>query len=109
MHEDWSIKAKSSCACPNCKILNAFLADTTNKKKVWPLAEHGRGHIKSQLNGLRIPVKDSIEKTGSPYKLILTKTAVLYNTAKKRYEEIGKAIDRLAQVQIDSPHLCVEA
>ena len=107
--DDWSIKAKSSCTCPNCKVLNAFLADTVNKKKVWPLAEDGRGHIKSQLNGLRIPVKDSIEKTGRPYKLILTKTAALYNTAKKRYQEVGKAIDKLTQVQIDSPHICVEA
>ena len=96
------------CLEVDSKILNVFLADKVSKKKIWPLSGEKRHHIKAELDKLRIPVNDKVEETGRPYKLILTKTPALYDTAKNRYEEIGKVIDRLAQVRIDYPYLCVE-
>jgi len=89
---DWSIKAKSQCSCSNCTLLNQFLNQSDAIQKTWPLPESSRAHIERELRELRLHVDCKEERTGRPYKLILTKTEKLYTAAENRYKEIEKAL-----------------
>lgn len=93
--DDWAINKKSQCSCGNCMLLTIFLNTSDEQQKTWPLVEHERAHIESEIANLFIPISTKIEKTGRPYKLILTKTSALYNEAEKRYLAIKKAILQL--------------
>lgn len=93
--DDWSIKKKSKCSCANCKLLTNFLNAPDEQQKTWPMVEHARAHIESEIVILGIPVDSRIEKTSRPYKLILTKTSALYSEAEKRYLALEKAILQL--------------
>ena len=54
-----------------------------------------RFHIESEVKALDIPVSCRTEHTGRPYKLILTKTAGLYDEAEQRYRAINRAMTQL--------------
>lgn len=93
--EDWSIKEKSKCSCGECKVLNHFLNQNDEQQKIWPLTQDMRFHIESEVKALDIPVSCRTEHTGRPYKLILTKTAGLYDEAEQRYRAINRAMTQL--------------
>jgi len=89
---DWSIKVESQCNCSNCTLLNQFLNQSDVIQKIWPLTESSRAHIARELMKLSIPVDCKEERTGRPYKLILTKTEELYTAAENRYKAIERAL-----------------
>lgn len=99
--DDWSIKGNLSCACEDCIVLKRFLQSSTEKEKIWPLAEARRSHIHQKIDGLGIPVTHQTERKGSPYRLILTKTDKLYQQAKLRFEKIEKELCKLTKM-VDS-------
>lgn len=86
--DDWSINEKWSCNCHDCMILSDFLQSKTENKKIWPLAKDRRMHIHRAIDGLAIPVTHETEHTGSPHKLILTKTDKLFAQAKQRFDKV---------------------
>jgi len=86
--DDWSIKEKAPCTCQDCLILYDFLRSSTEKTKIWPLAEARRDHIQQKMSGLGVPVTHQTERKGSPYRLVLAKTDKLYQQAKHRFERI---------------------
>lgn len=96
--DDWSIHEVSSHSCSECKILNQFLMQPNEKEKIWPLSENSRSHIEAQVSSLDIPVKSRTERTGRPYKLILTKSDKLYADARDRYEAIQQAKVKLNEI-----------
>ena len=99
--DDWNINVKSSrCTCANCKLLIHFLNAPGEQQKIWPLVEHSRDHIESEVSILGIPVTCRVEKTSRPYKLILTKTSALYGEAEKRYVSLEKAISQLNKLDM---------
>jgi len=83
---DWSIPVALTCACEYCKDLEAFLHASTETRKVWPVAAKVRDHLQRVISGFMLPVNLSIEKTGSPHKLIITKTDKVYQEAKRRFK-----------------------
>lgn len=86
--DDWTIKAKLSCTCQNCKIVTYFLRASDERTRVWPLVEAGRKHVMQALNGLELPVDLSVEAKGSPYKLIMTKNDSLHTNAQKKLDQL---------------------
>ena len=96
--DDWSIHDVSGHSCAECKILNQFLVQVNEKEKIWPLSENSRSHIESQISSLDIPVNSRTEKTGRPYKLILTKNDKLYANAIGRYEAMQQAKVKLDEI-----------
>ncbi len=93
--DDWSIKAVSNCTCADCKTLNTFLQSATSKNVVWPLAKDRRSHIHGKITDLCISVTHETQHTGSPHKLILTKTPALHEAAHYRFGEVAESLERL--------------
>ena len=87
-HDDWSINDKLRCQCEYCNVAQDFLSSHTESKKVWPIAMGYRDHIINSFFGYGLPVNFSVEKTGSPHKLVMVKTDELYHTAKERFDKI---------------------
>ena len=96
--DDWSIKENVSCKCEDCNVLSEFLQSDTEKNMRWPMGKDRRAHIHRAIDGLGIPVTHQTEHTGSPHKLILIKTDKLYSQAKQRFDNVEKALCRLAKV-----------
>jgi hypothetical protein len=99
--DDWSIITKLSCKCEHCKIATRFLGAKHEITKIWPIVTNIRNHIADVFYNSGLPVELSVQKKGSPYKLILTKTPALHRDAKKKHEELDvyrEKLDALAVV-----------
>ena len=89
---NWSIHTYQFCNCGDCKTLALFLENAEQQKYVWPLAKQRRRHIHDIIEKMGISVTHSTQRSGSPHKLILTKTTALFKNAEKRYKAIAKEI-----------------
>ncbi len=95
--DDWAMPEKSHCTCEDCNFLNDFLQSSTSKTIVWPMAKNGRAHIHNVIDGLGIAVTHQTQRTGSPHKLILTKTNKLHLDSKIQFQKVNKAFLYLSQ------------
>ncbi|MBA2653780.1 MAG: hypothetical protein H0U71_01780 [Gammaproteobacteria bacterium] len=93
--DDWSIKEKLPCNCQDCAVLTEFLYSSDQRNKIWPLNQDRRAHIHGIIDDLGIAVTHQTERTGSPHKLILTKTDKLHHQAKRRFERIKRELSSL--------------
>ena len=75
-----------TCNCQYCAQLNAFLADLTNEVGRIPAREDMRQHLIGIINRHQCDVKYALERKGSPYSLVLTKTSGSFERAVKRFE-----------------------
>lgn len=96
--DDCSIQTTLPCKCEYCKIATDFLNSPTEKIKIWPIVTDTRNHIMSEFNDLGLPVDISVEKKGSPYKLILKKGDTLYEAAKERFDLLNLYLRKLKTV-----------
>ncbi|MCC8399136.1 MAG: 2OG-Fe(II) oxygenase [Rickettsia endosymbiont of Platyusa sonomae] len=87
-NDDWSIDAKLPCKCEHCVIATNFLHCKTEITKIWPILAAIRDHIMAMFKDLDLPVNLSVERKGSPHKLIMVKTEILHQNAKKRFDEL---------------------
>jgi hypothetical protein len=76
--DDWSIEPPIGCSCALCKELASFLRDKDRTRHAWRLAKERRGHVHDVLDGNRLPVTHTTIRQGSPYTLVLTKQAALF-------------------------------
>lgn len=93
--DDWSISTQLRCQCEYCKIAMAFLRSKTEIKKVWPIVAAVRDHIIDAFRGFDLPVDLSVEKKGSPYKLVMVKNQRLHEEAKAKCEKLSRYCQRL--------------
>jgi hypothetical protein len=75
---DWSMALPAGCDCAICRRLGAFLADPAQPRLEWPLAKPGRQHVHLRIDGHELPVRHETRRAGSPYTLVLEKTASLF-------------------------------
>ena len=95
---NWSINDKLTCTCEDCKILTKFLQSDITQTLRWPMGKDRRSHIHRTIDGLGIPVTHQTEHTGSPHKLILTKTDKLYQNVLSRFRQINEALSWLEEL-----------
>ena len=90
---DWSIVElhRPEC-CKDCTHLAAFLTDPVQRKLVWPLAQTRRQHIHQRIDDAELPVTHETIREGSPYKLVLTKTADLVSRDAERRTNVRAAL-----------------
>jgi hypothetical protein len=96
--DDWAIAQTVRCGCADCKTLNAYLQSSTEREKVWPLAEARRGHIHQGIDGLGVPVTHQTRREGRPYRLVLRKTDDLFKREAVRRERVMRALGKLSDV-----------
>ncbi len=82
---DWTRPAEFKCNCRHCGQLRAFLVDPTNAVGRIAAAESSRGHLIDTIEQNRCDVKHALERKGSPYSLVLTKTNQTFDRALKQY------------------------
>jgi hypothetical protein len=75
---DWSIAAPEGCRCDLCITLADFLSASDRRQLEWPLAKEKRRHIHSMIDSHELPVRHETRRTGSPYRLVLTKLSELF-------------------------------
>lgn len=76
--DDWTIKAPTGCDCALCQTLASFLRDRDRTRHAWPLAKERRSHVHGVIDGNRLPVTHTTTRQGSPFTLVLTKQAALF-------------------------------
>lgn len=83
--DDWSItELEAGGCCDDCARLAGFLTDPATRQLTWPLTKPRRQHIHHRIDEAELPVTHQTKRQGSPHKLILTKTAELFNRDAKR-------------------------
>jgi hypothetical protein len=84
-NDDWSIAAPTRCRCALCETLAGFLTARDRQELEWPLAKERRRHIHGVLDTFALPVTHQTRRSGSPFRLVLTKTRALFEQdARKR-------------------------
>ena len=92
---DWSRPADVACKCQCCTQLNAFLADSVNEVGRIPAREDMRQHLIGMIDRHQCDVKHALERKGSPFSLVLTKTSGSFERAVKRFESNRKLLSAL--------------
>lgn len=93
--DDWSIVSQLRCACEHCRVVKQFLKSETEVQKVWPIVMEVRKHVMDILNDMALPVELSVEKKGSPHKLVMVKTPSLHIKAQQRFEALNRCLTEL--------------
>jgi hypothetical protein len=92
---DWARPADVNCKCQYCIQLNAFLAAPTKETGRIPAREDMRRHLIDMIDRYRCDIKHVLERTGSPFSLMLTKTSGSFERAVKRFEANRKLLSAL--------------
>jgi len=92
---DWARPADLACECQYCAQLKAFLADPANEVGRIPAREDMRQHLIDIIDRQQCDVKHSLEREGSPYSLVLTKTSGSFERAVKRFEANRRLLNAL--------------
>lgn len=83
---DWARPAAVACTCQYCARLNAFLAGPASGVGRIPAREDVRQHLIRTIDQYGCDVKFALERKGSPYSLVLTKTTGSFERAPRRFE-----------------------
>jgi hypothetical protein len=97
---DWARPADVACTCQYCAQLKAFLADPAAEIGRIPAREDMRQHLIGMIGQHSCDVKHALERKGSPYSLVLTKTTGSFERATKWFEadrRLLKILDEVSQ------------
>ncbi len=83
---DWARPADVACTCQFCAKLKTFLADPATEVGRIPAREDVRQHLIGTIARHQCDVKHVLERKGSPYSLVLTKTRGSFERAVARFE-----------------------
>jgi hypothetical protein len=100
---DWTRPAEVACSCQYCAQLKAFLADPENAVGRIAAREDVRQHLISMIGHHQCDVKHALERKGSPYALVLTKTTGSYERAVKRYAADRRLLKTLLSIRAQEP------
>lgn len=95
---DWARPADVACTCQYCAQLKAFLADPANEVGRIPAREDFRRHLIGSIDRHRCDVKHALERKGSPYALLLTKTTGSFERAVRRFETDRRLLSALPPI-----------
>jgi hypothetical protein len=95
---DWARPAEVACTCRFCAQLNAFLTDPANEVGRIPAREDRRHHLIGMIGQHQCDVNHALERKGSPYSLVLTKTTGSFDRATRRFEADRRLLKILEEV-----------
>jgi hypothetical protein len=92
---DWARPADVDCKCQYCAQLKAFLADPANEITRIPAREDMRRQLINIIESHQYDVKHTLERKGSPYSLVLTKTSGSFERSVQRFETNRRLLSNL--------------
>ena len=95
---DWARAATVDCRCQYCTQLNTFLADRVNEVGRIKAPEGARHHVTSMITRHHCDVTHALERTGSPYSLVLRKTTASFDRAARRFEADCRLLSAIAEL-----------
>jgi hypothetical protein len=101
---NWARPADVPCSCRYCAQLEAFLADPANEVGRIPAREDMRQHLIGMIDRQACDVKHALERKGSPYSRVLTKTSGSFERAVQRFEASCRLLKILDEVREGSAH-----
>jgi len=87
----------TACSCADCRKLDTFLRDPRRPCERFPLREARRQHLLEVIRQHSCDLDTAVERRGSPYSLVCTKTTASYQRAIARHRYASTQRDRLAQ------------
>ena len=75
---DWAIRTSLRCSCGLCETLTQFLRASDKVRYEWKLAKDRRAHVHRIIDAYDLPITHMTRRTGSPFTLVLEKTAALF-------------------------------
>jgi hypothetical protein len=87
----------TACSCADCQKLDSFLRDPRRPCERFPLRESRRQHLLEVIRRHSCDVDTALERRGSPYSLVCTKTTASYQRASARHRHASAQRDRLAE------------
>lgn len=92
---DWARPAEVACTCQYCAQLEVFLGDPANEVGRIRAREESRQHLIGTIAQHQCDVKHALERKGSPFSLVLTKTTGSFERAVKRFEANRRLLSAL--------------
>src|SRR5262249_9226657 len=97
---DWAQPLKLDCRCPDCRQLQSFAEDATQKVYRFRVRKDRRQHLHRTIESYQMDMTHQTEHKGSPQTLVCTKTRRSYQKRLRQYaEDIGhfKALIAVAE------------
>jgi hypothetical protein len=95
---DWARPADVPCTCTYCAQLKAFLTDPAHEVGRIPAREDRRQHLIDMIDRRACDVSHALERKGSPYSLVLTKTTGSFVRAARRFEADRRLLEVLDEI-----------
>ncbi len=92
---DWTRPAEIEVSGKYDRQLNEFLADPNSESLTIPAAEHMRQQIIDTAARYRCDLSHRVERTGSPHRLVLTKTTESWKRAVRQYKTDVSLLEKL--------------
>lgn len=101
---DWVRPAEIACTCQHCRRLNEILAAPDEAGGRIHAREDMRSHLITMISRHQCDVTHKLEKTGSPYALVFTKTDGSYKRRAQRFvadQKLLETVNELLDGQTD--------
>ncbi|MGJ5819718.1 2OG-Fe(II) oxygenase [Paludibaculum fermentans] len=92
---DWRLQAKFPCRCADCRELQAFVRNPTEKVHRFRVNKERRRHLHQVIDRHRLDMTHVTERVGSPQTLICTKDRRTFDSRMKEYQSEIAAMQRL--------------
>lgn len=95
---DWSRPPEIACTCQHCRRLNEILAAPDESGGRIHAREEMRSHLVTMISRHQCDVTHKLEKTGSPYALVFTKTDGSYKRRAQRFVADQKLLETVNEL-----------
>jgi len=99
---DWRLNAKFSCACADCRELQAFALDPTESVHRFRVKQERRSHLQQAIDRYRLDMTPVTERVGSPQTLVCTKDRRTFKARMKEYQNEIAAMYKLVKLAPNS-------
>ena len=89
----------NTCTCADCRELDVFLRDPRRSCERFPLRESRRQHLLEVIRRNSCDLDTAVERRGSPYALVCTKTKASFERARDRHRYVANQRARLAEAK----------
>ncbi len=84
---DWTIDADTGCRCEHCRELRDFCKDPAARVARFRLRKALRAHLHQTIDSRGLDIEHVIERRGSPFTLVCTKTRASHRRRLAEYAE----------------------